>query len=110
MKIAGGFVGEEQLGLGHERAAAMPTSCCWPPESCAGIKILLARCENDRAVAHDALRSFLGVVAIGERDLEVFVNGEIVEEVVALEDEPSCFFCSSKRFFLSSFARLRRRA
>jgi hypothetical protein len=35
---------------------------------------------------------FFGDVAVGARDLEVFVDGEVVEEVVALEDEAEVLF------------------
>jgi hypothetical protein len=43
--------------------------------------------EAVEQVAHAALALALGDVAVGKRHLEVFVNGEVVEQVVALENE-----------------------
>ena len=69
-------------------ARATATSCCWPPESCVGIQVLLADdLEPVEHVADQALALGLLHVAVGERHVEVLVDRQVVEQVVALEDE-----------------------
>jgi len=36
VQIAGRLVGHDQSGIGYDRARAMATRCCCPPESCLG--------------------------------------------------------------------------
>ena len=68
VEVAGGFVGENEGGLVDEGAGDAEG-------------LLLAAGELG------GVEVFFGDVAVGARDLEVFVDGEVVEEVVALEDE-----------------------
>lgn len=73
VEVAGGFVGENEGGLGDEGAGDAEG-------------LLLAAGELG------GVEVFFGDVAVGARDLEVFVDGEVVEEVVALEDEAEVLF------------------
>ena len=86
MEIAGGLVGEQERGRMH---------------NCAGDahELLLAAGElrrkeiflgNDLKAVENfgdhALAFFLGQVLVGERQVDVLGDGEVVEEVIALED------------------------
>ena len=74
-------------------ARATPTNCCWPPESWLGKRSFLATIlKRSRASQTRLARSFLRDIFVGERDFEVFVDGEIVDEVVGLEDEADVVF------------------
>ena len=73
-------------------ARAMPTSCCWPPESWEGKRSFLPTMWNlSRVSATSALALGAGDVFVGEGEVDVFGDGEVVEEVVALEDHADAF-------------------
>ena len=48
--------------------------------------------EAVESVADEAGAFFLGDIFVGERDFEIFVDGEIVDEMVGLEDEADVVF------------------
>ncbi|MCR6657697.1 MAG: hypothetical protein NVV63_18240 [Opitutus sp.] len=98
VQVAGGFVGEDDRGFGDQRAGDAHELLLTAGEL-RGIKVFLRdHVEAIERVAHDALAVLLGRVAIGERDLEIFVNGEVVEQVVALEDETEMFLLQLEAF------------
>jgi hypothetical protein len=87
IEVAGGLVGEEDGGE-PARARATATRCCWPPESWEG------RCLErwpmptfSRAVVTAVLALGGGHAAVGEGELDVFVDGEVADEVEGLENE-----------------------
>jgi hypothetical protein len=68
-------------------ARAMPTSCCCPPESCEGNKIFLGHnLEAVENVGHHPLPFFGGQVLVRERQVDVLGDGQVVQQVIALED------------------------
>ena len=68
-------------------ARAMPTSCCWPPESWLGKRSFLATIwKRSRMSATMPCALFGGQVLVGERQVDILGDGEIVEQVIALED------------------------
>ena len=65
----------------------MPTSCCCPPESCEGIEVFLADdLEAVERIGDQALALGARHVLVGEREVDVLLHGQIVEQVIALED------------------------
>ena len=68
-------------------ARAMPTNCCWPPESWLGYKIFLGDdLKAIQRVGHQALPLAARNVLVGKRQVDVLLHGQIVEQVIALED------------------------
>ena len=69
-------------------ARATATSCCWPPDNWLGNRILLADDVETIEQVGDLRRTLLGRdVAILQRQVEIFPDLEIVDEMVVLEDE-----------------------
>jgi hypothetical protein len=79
VQVAGRLVGQQDLGV---LMTARPTAtiCCWLPESRFGV-------EAVERVGDQALAILPRHVAVGERHVEVFGDGQVVERVVALEHE-----------------------
>ena len=70
------------------RARATATRCCWPPESWLGR--CLARWRHADALerfVHEGFAFARGHPAIGQRQLDVLVNGQVADEIEALENE-----------------------
>ena len=68
-------------------ARAMPTSCCCPPESWLGYRSFLATIwKRSRVSATRLCRWLARNVLIRKRQIDVLLHGEVVEQVVALED------------------------
>ena len=73
-------------------ARAMPTSCCCPPESWLGYRSFLATIwKRSRVSATRLCRWFARYVFVGKRQIDVLLHGEVVEQVVALENHPDIF-------------------
>src|ERR1700693_3517639 len=73
-------------------ARATPTSCCWPPDSSRGNKSFFATIlEPFQRVGDDRGAFGLADLSVGERDLEVLVNRQVVEQMILLEDETDIF-------------------
>ena len=73
-------------------ARATPTSCCWPPESWRGYKSFFADdLKTIERVRYSRRALVLADLSIRERDLEIFVNGQIVEQMILLKNEADLF-------------------
>ena len=69
-------------------ARATPTSCCWPPDSWFGYRSFLPTIwKRSRMSADHALAILPADVAIRERNLQVLVHRQVVEQVIALKHE-----------------------
>ena len=69
-------------------ARATATSCCWPPESWLRVEIFLADdLEPVEQIAHLSLALLRRYVAVLQRQIEVFPDLEIVDQMIVLEDE-----------------------
>ncbi len=88
------------LGLAT-MARAMATSCCCPPESWLGYRSFFAYdLKAVQDVADDAVAFAFFDVAIGQRDVEVLVNGERIQQMIALKDEAEVFLIQLHAVFL----------
>src|SRR5580698_1478410 len=91
MQIACGLISENQFRIAHN-GASHAHQLLLSTGKLAGIKVLLT---------HDlkAIQNFgnhagtlpASNVAVGERNVEIFVNRQVVEQVIALKDEPNVF-------------------
>src|SRR5262245_37540584 len=87
VEVPRGLVGEDQLRL-RDDGARDAHELLLAARELARIEVLLADdLEAIENVGHGALPLRAADVAIGERHLEVLGHGEVVEEVIALEDE-----------------------
>ncbi len=87
MQVAGRLVGEDHRGVGDDGARDADELLLAAGEL-RGIEILLR--DDAEAIEHvgdDALALGLADVAVGERQLDVLVDRQVVEQVIALEDE-----------------------
>ena len=92
VEVAGGFVGEDHFGAGDHGAGDADELLLTTGEL-VGVEVLFADdVEAVEGVGDDAFALGAFVIAVGERDLQVFVDGEVVEQVVALEDEAEVTF------------------
>ncbi len=74
-------------------ARATPTSCCCPPDNWLGYRVLLSDDTKPvKAIGHHALALRSGDVAIRQRHIEVFVDGQVVEQMIALKHEAKMLF------------------
>src|SRR5665213_1614219 len=105
--VAGGLVGQDQLRPGEE-CPGPAAQVLMAAGQLGGVEVFFP--DDMKTVEHiadDALALFLGDVAIRERNLQVLVNGEVIEEVVILEDEPDIFLLEFKTpFFVELVDRL----
>ena len=100
VQIAGGLVGQDERGLGDQRARHADKLLLAAGELI-GIEVFFP--DDLKAVehvAHDALALLLRHVAVAEGNLQILVDREIVEQVIALEDEADVFFLQIEAFFL----------
>ena len=88
VQVAGRLVGQNQLRLG-DQGARHPDELLLAPRQLARVEVFLAHdLEPVEGVGHEALPFGPGHVAVRQRHVEVLGDGEVVEQVVALEDEP----------------------
>ena len=92
VEVAGRLVGEQQLRLGDERPGNADELLLAAGELVREEVLLADDLEAVERVGHD--RGALGAldVAVGERDVEVLGDREVVEQVVLLEDEADVLF------------------
>ncbi len=87
MEVAGRFVGEDELRLGDDRARDADELLLAAGEL-AGIEILFPDDgETIERVGDEGAALRFAVAAIRERDVEVLVNRQVIEQVVVLENE-----------------------
>ena len=101
VEVAGRFVGENQPRAGDD-GAGDAHELLLAAGQLAGIQILFA--DNLKAIEHigdDALALCAWHVAIAERHLEIFVHREVVEQVIALEDEADVLLLQRQPVFLT---------
>src|SRR5206468_6764583 len=80
-------VGEQKLGLSNNRPRNT-NELLLPAGKLTRIQILFANdLETVERVSHERSALTLAVAAIGERDIEVLVNREVVEQMILLEHE-----------------------
>src|SRR5438067_3100527 len=88
VQVARRLVGQDQFSIRDHRARNAD-ELLLPARKLARIKILFP--DDVKAVervAHDRIASSLVHVPIGERDIEVLVNREVVEQVIILKNKP----------------------
>ena len=87
MQIAGGLVRQNHLGIGDDRACDAD-QLLLPARELIREQVLLAdHLEAVQSIRHDGLALAAADVAVGERNLEVLVHRQRIEQVVALEHE-----------------------
>src|SRR5271157_2038382 len=87
MEVPGRLVGEYQPGLGH-KGAGDSHQLLLASGKLRGIQVPFGHdMEPVEGVAYDGLPLRFRDVAVGEGDFEVLVDGQVVEQMVALEDE-----------------------
>src|SRR5215212_2429797 len=87
MEVAGGLVGEDELGPVDD-GAGDGDELLLAARHLVGEEVFLADdLELVEDVGDDGLRLRTLHVAVGERDFDVLLHGQAVDEVVALEDE-----------------------
>ncbi len=100
MQVACRFVGENQLGIRDHRARNRD-QLLLPSRKLIGIEILFTHhVETVERVTDDALALGFFDVPVRERDIEVFVNGQRIEQMVALEHEPDVLFVDLRSILL----------
>ena len=92
MEIAGGLVGEDEFGM-LDYGASYTDELLLAAGELIGVEVFFGDdVEAIEGVADEAGAFFLRDVFVGERDFEIFVDGEVVDEVVGLEDETDVVF------------------
>src|SRR5713101_1343713 len=92
VEVAGGLVGEDELGILDDRASDA-NELLLAAGKLVGEEIFFADdVEAVEDIANQADALFVGDIFVGERDFEIFEDGEIVDEVIALEDEADVGF------------------
>ena len=87
VEVAGRLIGEKELWILDDRASHT-NELLLPARKLIGEKIFFADdVETIESVADEAGALFVGDILVGEGDFEIFVDREIVDEVVALENE-----------------------
>ena len=88
------------FGIGHD-SACDGYQLLLSARELVGIEILFSDdLESIQHVADDAVAFAFLDVAIGERDVEVFVNGERIQQMIALKDEAEVFLVQLHAIFL----------
>ncbi len=92
VQIAGRFVSQNQLGRWQSSARAIAYQLLLSARKLIGIQILLAdHVEPVERVAHDALPLRFLNVAIRERDIQVLIHSQRIQQVITLEDKADVF-------------------
>src|SRR3977135_710787 len=87
MQIASGLIGEDQLRV-RDHGAGNADELLLAAGKLGRIEVLFPDdVKLIQRVAHDRIASGLVHVAIGEWNIEVLVNGEVVEKMISLEDK-----------------------
>jgi len=87
VEVAGRLIGEKELWILDDRASHT-NELLLPARKLIWEKIFFADdVETIESVADEAGALFVGDILVGEGDFEIFVDREIVDEVVALENE-----------------------
>lgn len=103
VEIAGGFVRKDEAGLGDE-GAGDADKLLLAAGKLIGVEILFAdEVEAVEHVADDRAAFPTWDVAVGEGDLEIFGDGEFVEQVVALENEAMVFLLQGEALLRAEF-------
>ena len=88
VQVAGRLVGEDDLGVGDHRARHAD-QLLLAARQLARIQVLLPdNLKPVEDVGHHALPILAADVPVRERDLEILVHRQVVEQVIALEHEP----------------------
>ena len=97
MQVAGGFVGEDQLRIGNDRAG-YSDKLLLSAGQLVGEQVLLA--DNVKPV--ERIRDYplalaLSEIAVGERDVQILGDGQVVQQMVTLKDEADVLLIPSTR-------------
>ena len=88
MKVTGGLVREDHLRVGDDRAGDAH-QLLLPAGQLIRIQILLSHdLKPIKDVGHHALTIFAADIPVRERNLQVLVHRQVVEQVIALKHEP----------------------
>src|SRR5690349_2576858 len=88
MQVSGWLIGQQKFRLGNN-GAGYPDQLLLPPRKLARIQIFLADdLKTVERVRHQSGAFALTIMSIGKRNIEVFVNRQIVEQVILLKNEP----------------------
>src|SRR5712671_6287482 len=91
MQIAGRFVREQERGL-MDDGASDSDELLLSPRELAGVEVFFCDdLETIEYIRHEALTLIAGNVFVREWQVDILLNGEIVEQVIALEDHPDVF-------------------
>src|SRR5450755_1707644 len=92
MKISSGLIGEKQLRMQDHRAGHA-NELLLASGKLIGKQIFLADdVEAVERIADQADALFVGNVLVGERHLEIFKHGQVVDQVIALEHKSDVGF------------------
>src|SRR5437868_6313263 len=99
MQIPSRLVGQNQLRVGNHRAGNADQLLLATREL-ARVKVLLSDdVKFIERVADDRIASRLVDVTVRKRDVEILVNGEVVEEMVGLENKADLFVAKRGALF-----------
>ena len=97
MKVAGRFVGQDQFRIRDHRAGDAD-QLLLSAGKLARIQILFPDdVKSIQRVADNRIAPGLVHVPVGERDIQVLVDRQIVEQVIVLKNEPDLFVPESRR-------------
>ena len=92
VQAAGGFVGENQLGLSNHGAGNGDELLLSAGELVRIQRFLADDLEAVKNIRHHPFAFGLLNIAVGKRQIEIFRDSEIIEQVILLEDEADVFF------------------
>ena len=99
MQISRWLIGKQKFGLGDD-GAGYANQLLLPAGKLARIQVLFADdLKTIERVAHQRGAFTLTIMPVGERNIEVLVNGQIVEQMILLEDEADLFVSKVARSF-----------
>src|SRR5437763_9368112 len=101
MKVAGWLVGQNQLGIASH-STRHAHQLLLSAGKLIGIQIFFSdNLEAVENIGHHARALCARDVAVGKRNVNIFLDGKIVEQMIALKDNPMYLRFSSARFLRS---------
>src|ERR1051326_6640737 len=99
MEIAGRLVGQEQFRIRDDRPGDAD-QLLLATGKLTWIQIFFSNnLKTIERIGHDCGAFMLADFAVGKRDLEVLVNGQVIEQMILLKDEPDLFVSERGAFF-----------
>src|SRR5688500_17511596 len=100
MQIPRGFIGKNQAGLRDQRAGNADELLLTTREL-VGVKVFLADdVKAIECVTNDAVAILLWCITVRERNLQILVHCEIIEQMVALKNEADMLLLQFETLFL----------